>query len=269
MAKASTEVWSAVTELLDGLPSADARQDVAVELLSLATALSHEPRLRAALADPSLEDAQKSGLVRAVFGSQVSAAATDVLAVVAGQRLKGHELVEVTEEVGAQTLMDVADALETLDDVEDQLFGFAHLVDRDHELRAALTDPALPADRKRAVVDRLLAGRTDPRAKVLLEHWVDIDQAGHLPRLVDETIAAAAARRDRVVGTVTTAVPLDGDQRRRLEETFGRLVGKPVDLQVEVDPLVVGSLSVRIGDEVYDGTVKRQLERARERIGAL
>ena len=269
MAKASPGVWSAVTGLLDALPSAEARERVGEELLSLATSLSHEPRLRAALADPSLEDAQKAGLLRAVFGSKVSSAAIDVLAVIAGQRLKGRELVQVTEEVGAQTLMDVADAVGALDDVEDQLFGFARLVEREHDLRAALTDPALPAERKRSVMDRLLDGRTDPRAKVLLVHWVAIDQGGHLPRLVDETIAAAAARRDRLVATVTTAVPLDADQRRRLAETFGRLVGKPIDLQVEVDPNVVGSLSVRIGDEVYDGTVKRQLERARERIGAV
>jgi F-type H+-transporting ATPase subunit delta len=126
----------------------------------------------------------------------------------------------------------------------------------------------LPTERKRALVEHLLAERTDPRAMMLLEHWIDLDQGGHLSRLVDETIAAAAARRDRIVATVTTAVPLDADQRGRLAETFGRLMGKPVDLQVEIDPGVVGSLSVRIGDEVYDGTVKRQLERARELLGA-
>ena len=46
------------------------------------------------------------------------------------------------------------------------------------------------------------------------------------------------------------------------------MTGKPVDVRVDVDPSVIGSLSVRIGDEVYDGTVKRQLELARERLGA-
>lgn len=268
MAKASPTVRDAVSELLRQLPSPGERQRAGEDLLALATVLDREPRLRSALTDPSVEPARKVQLLRDVFGDQVSAAAVDALAAIAGQRLRGRELIEVVEEVGAQALMDVADEAGTLADVEEQLYGFAGLVERDHALRAALTDPGLPADRKRAVVDELLDGRADQRALALIAHWVARDLAGQLSRLVESTLADAADRRDRVVAEVTSAVPLDGEQRRRLTQTFGRIVGKPVDLQVQLDPEVVGSLSVRIGDEVYDGTVKRQLERARELLGA-
>jgi F-type H+-transporting ATPase subunit delta len=268
VAKASPAVREAVTELLQQLPSPAERQRAGEDLLALATVLDHEPRLRSALTDPSVEPARKVQLLRDVFRDQVSAAAVDAVAAIAGQRLRGRELVEVVEEVGAQALMDVADEAGTLADVEEQLYGFAGLVERDHALRSALTDPGLPADRKRAVVDELLGGRADPRAMALTAHWVARDLAGQLSRLVESTLSDAADRRDRVVAEVTSAVPLDGEQRSRLTETFARIVGKPVDLQVQLDPEVVGSLSVRIGDEVYDGTVKRQLERARELLGA-
>jgi F-type H+-transporting ATPase subunit delta len=267
VAKASDAVRDAVGELLRQLPSADARRQVGEELLSLATVLDHQPRLRSTLTDPSADPPRTAALLADLFGDRVSSTAVDALSAIAGQRLRGRQIVDVTEEVGTQALMDVADEAGALKDVEDQLFGFARLFEHDHALRSALTDPALPAERKQAVIDELLDGRMDPRALALIHHWVARDQARHLSRLVADTIADASARRDRVVAEVTSAVALDDDQRTRLAETFGRIVGKPVDLQVDVDPQVVGSLSVRIGDEVYDGTVKRQLEVAREKLG--
>jgi F-type H+-transporting ATPase subunit delta len=126
----------------------------------------------------------------------------------------------------------------------------------------------MPAAGKRAIVDDLLAARADIRAVILIEHWVERDQARHLLRLAEETIAEAEARRERVVADVVSAVPLDVDQRRRLADRFAQITGKGVDVRVQVDPAVIGSMSVRIGDEVYDGTVRRQLELARERLRA-
>ena len=74
----------------------------------------------------------------------------------------------------------------------------------------------------------------------------------------------AAARWGRVVAEVRTAVELNEERRQRLEEVLGRTVGRPVQLHVTIDPDVVGSLAVRVGDELYDGTVRRQLDAARE-----
>ena len=93
------------------------------------------------------------------------------------------------------------------------------------------------------------------------------DRARDLGRVVEEAVAEAAARRERILAEVRTAVPLPDDQRERLAAALGRVTGRPVDLRVELDPAVVGSLAVRIGDEVFDGSVKRLLELAGERLG--
>jgi F-type H+-transporting ATPase subunit delta len=164
--------------------------------------------------------------------------------------------------------MDSADDAGALAEAEDHLMGFAQMSEHDANLRAALTDPALPVEEKRAIVHDLLAGRADPRAVILIEHWVERDRARHLPRLAEETIAEAEARRERVVADVVSAVPLDAEQRRRVADRFAQITGMGVDVRVQVDPDVIGSMSVRIGDEVYDGTVRRQLEQARELLGA-
>jgi F-type H+-transporting ATPase subunit delta len=182
-------------------------------------------------------------------------------------RVRPAELPDAVEEVAAQALMDAAEEAGSLAEAQDHLVAFAELVDGNPELREALTDPAVSVGSKVALADELLAGRADPRARTLLEHWVERDQVRHLDRLVQATIEEAAARRGRVLADVTAAVPLGEDERRKIAERFESLMGKPVDLRVQVDPSVIGSVSVRIGDEVYDGTVKRQLERAAERLG--
>jgi F-type H+-transporting ATPase subunit delta len=64
-------------------------------------------------------------------------------------------------------------------------------------------------------------------------------------------------------------VPLDEDRRRRLAEALGRATGKEVDLRVIVDESVIGGVYARVGDQVFDGTVRRRLELARERLSGV
>jgi len=69
-----------------------------------------------------------------------------------------------------------------------------------------------------------------------------------------------------VVAEVRTAVPLDAGQRTRLAEALGRATGKDIELKVLVDESLVGGIMARVGDQVYDGTIKRRLELAREQL---
>jgi F-type H+-transporting ATPase subunit delta len=91
-------------------------------------------------------------------------------------------------------------------------------------------------------------------------------RAHDLDRALAGLAAMAAARRGRVVAEVRSAVELDEGRRQRLAAALQEAVGRPVELHVVLDPTVVGSLAVRVGDELYDGTVRRQLETARERL---
>jgi F-type H+-transporting ATPase subunit delta len=78
----------------------------------------------------------------------------------------------------------------------------------------------------------------------------------------------AAERRNRVVADVRTAVPLDAERQARLADALTRVIGRPVELRCTVDAGIMGSVVVRIGDEVFDGSVRSRIEQARERLGA-
>jgi F-type H+-transporting ATPase subunit delta len=83
---------------------------------------------------------------------------------------------------------------------------------------------------------------------------------------LDDLAERAAARRERVIVEAHTAVPLDDERRGRLADALARSLGREVDLEVIVDPSIVGGVVARVGDEVIDGTVRRKLELAMERL---
>ena len=76
----------------------------------------------------------------------------------------------------------------------------------------------------------------------------------------------AAERRRRQVAEVRTAIPLDAKRRERLAKALSKATGKEVELKAIVDSRVIGGVVARVGDQVFDGTIRRKLELAREQL---
>jgi len=236
------------------------------DLFALADLVDRNPQLRKALTDPATATEAKRELLTDVVGGRVSAPALAAADDVAGLRLHEAELVPLLDELAAEAFFAAAEQGGELERVEDDVFRFARVYQGSPDLRSALTDPALPADRKRALVDDLLSGRASDVTVRLIGELIGRRRTHDLDRALAGLTSQAAARRGRVVAEVRTAVELDPGRIERLAAALEREVGSPVELHVIVDPAVVGSLAVRVGDELYDGTVKRQLETVRERL---
>ena len=166
----------------------------------------------------------------------------------------------------AQALFVVAEAEGVLDAVEDELFRFARALERETRLRDALTDPALPPERKKAVLTDVLGERVNSHTVNLLGFIVEQGRAKEVPAIADELAAVAAERRQAAVAEVRTAVPLDQEHRERLAEALQKATGKRIELKAVVDPAVIGGVVARVGDQVIDGSIRRRLELARERL---
>jgi F-type H+-transporting ATPase subunit delta len=167
----------------------------------------------------------------------------------------------------AQALFAVAEAEGTLETVEDELFRFGRALEREPGLRDALVDPSLPIDRKRALLQDLLGDKAGHHTVGLLGFIVEQGRAKDLPRIVTALADVAAERRRKAVAEVRVALPLDATRRGRLEKALARVTDRDVELKVLVDPSVIGGVVARVGDEVFDGTIRRRLELARERLG--
>jgi F-type H+-transporting ATPase subunit delta len=235
-------------------------------LFALADLVDHEPRLRKALTDPAVSADAKRSLLGNLVRDRVSDLALTVAEDVVGARLREHELTEDLDALAAEAVFAAADRAGDLERVEDEVFRFSRIYAQAGELRQALTDPVLPLDAKQAVVAELLTGKASDETLLLVRQLIARGRAHDLDRALAGMAAMAAARRGRVVAEVRSAVELDEGRRQRLAAALQEAVGRPVELHLVLDPTVVGSLAVRVGDELYDGTVRRQLETARERL---
>jgi F-type H+-transporting ATPase subunit delta len=167
----------------------------------------------------------------------------------------------------AKALLDIAQAEGVLDQVEDELFRFARTLENEIRLRDALVDPQLPVERRVAMLRELLGQKATQHTVNLIGFVVEQGRARELIQIIDSLVELAAKERQKAVAEVRTAVALDDDQRARLERALREATGKEITLKVIVDPSVVGGLVARVGDLVFDASVRRRLERAKEELG--
>ena len=166
----------------------------------------------------------------------------------------------------AEALLRIAQAEGHLEEVEDELFRFARIVEGNDDLRMALSDPTLPADRRMGVVEELVGEKAMPQSTAMASFVVGIGRGHDLPAIVNRFVELATATRQHEVAEVRSAVPLDDTQRDRLAAALSRATGKQVEVRVIVDPSVLGGVVARIGDTVIDGSVRSRLEQLKEQI---
>lgn len=168
----------------------------------------------------------------------------------------------------AEALFRVAAAEDELDAVERQLFAFARLLEAESRVREALLDPTLPAENKRGLIADTLGDRANPLAVNMLAFVVEQGRTRELGRIVEELAKVAAETRESAVAEVRSAVRLDEASTKKLAEALTKATGRPIEVRVVVDPSVVGGIVARVGDEVFDGSVRSRLEEAREHLTA-
>ncbi len=150
--------------------------------------------------------------------------------------------------------------------VEDELYAFAKAIEANAALREALTDPALPAERKRLVIADLLGPKANPHTANVLGFLVEQGRGRDLAKIIEAFAEVAAEERQHRVAEVRSAVPLGEAKRKKLAAALSRATGKTVEIKVVVDPSVIGGVVARVGDEVFDGTVRTRLRNAGDRL---
>jgi F-type H+-transporting ATPase subunit delta len=159
----------------------------------------------------------------------------------------------------AEALLAVARAEGAVDEVGDELFRFARVLETNDELRTTLTDQQLPVSRRQQIVEDLLGGKAHPVTTTLLSMVVGAGRARDLPAIIDDLVDLSAAEGNKEVAEVRSAIALSDDQKQRLVTALEAATGKKVELKVIVDPTVLGGLVAQVGDTVIDGSVRSRL----------
>jgi F-type H+-transporting ATPase subunit delta len=262
---ASAEAVAVLTEELVGATvSAEAASALADGLFSVSQTLRSEPALRRFATDVSVPAEAKRGLIREVLGGKVSDDALTVVTSAVGRRwTHAADLADGLEHLGeVATVRSAGDSAKQL---ADELFAFGQAVQSDPGLRDALSDPARSTADKAGLVDTLLGGRALPATVTLAKQAL----AGTY-RTVSVALAeyqkVAAAVHDEGVATVRVARVLTDAEAERLGAALQRQYGRPVHLNMLVDPEVLGGIRVEIGDDVIDGTIANRFDDARRAL---
>ncbi|MBB4933727.1 F-type H+-transporting ATPase subunit delta [Lipingzhangella halophila] len=248
------------------LPSANAAT-LGHELFEVVSILAEEHSLRRWLADPANEGDQKSGLMGELLESKVSPATVLVVSDIVRSRWStGRDMVNAVERVAAYATVAVAEDEQRLNELEDEIFRFGRVVAANPELRASLAMEGVAASHKRTLVENLLSGKVNSATLRLVTEAVTRPRGRTLEQGLEHFGQLVAERAQRYVAVVRTAVPLSENQQARLQDELSRAYGRSIHLNIEIAPEIVGGLSIRVGDEVIDGTVAGRLSEVRRRL---
>lgn len=136
------------------------------------------------------------------------------------------------------------------------------------DVLAILRNPARPLRERTELVDTLFAERVPEPVLKLVGLLVQRGKIDRLPTVVAEYRRLLNRERGVVDAVATTAVALDASETEALARKVAQMTGRTVDLRVEVDEALIGGLTVRVGDTLYDASVRGRLERLRERLVA-
>lgn len=155
------------------------------------------------------------------------------------------------------------------DKLTSEISAFLAEYEASPELREVLGTPAVPNSKKRTIVfllaDRLQLSKTTRNFLfVLVEHR----RQGILKTIRDAYVRLVDERRDVVRADVVSAIELSNEQRSAIEQQLTANTGKQVRSEYKVDPQLLGGVVVRIGSQVYDGSVRGRLRSLSAQLSA-
>jgi F-type H+-transporting ATPase subunit delta len=167
-------------------------------------------------------------------------------------------------EIYARALLAIGRNTGQMDELLAQLDSFVDDVVRKLPLLGqALDSPRLNQAQKERVIDRALAKGATADFRNFVKVLTRKNRFGAI-----RAVQAAAHKlyneyRGRVAATLITASPPGSEVLQWANQTLARQLGKEIDLRSQIDPTIIGGAVIRVGDTVYDGSVKNQLRRVR------
>jgi F-type H+-transporting ATPase subunit delta len=162
----------------------------------------------------------------------------------------------------ALALLDLADEKKQLDQVADDLRHLKALLEESADLRRLVDSPLFSREQQAAAISAVVerVGVTELTRRVVL---VVVQNRRHfaLGSMINGYLAEHARRRGEIQAEVTSARALSASQLQALEETLRGILGGKVEVDVTVDPSLIGGLIVKVGSQMIDNSLRSKLQR--------
>jgi F-type H+-transporting ATPase subunit delta len=218
--------------------------------------------LRRAITDPSRDKAAKAALVKDLFGKSTGALAVSLMSDVSALRWSAtKDVIHVIEQLAIEAEASAANISNELDRVEDEFFETSRLVADNFELRKALVSVG-STDAKAALIAEVLGKKASSSTVKLASALVSHLRGRSIEAAFADYLFGLANRRNRLIAVVRTASALTDAQATRLATVLEKKVGQPIRINVQIDPTILGGVSIKFADELVDGSVVNRLANA-------
>jgi len=167
----------------------------------------------------------------------------------------------------AKAVLELGTANKNTDKLAADLRSLAKAMHDSAELITLLTNPAVRRGDRRKVIDELLNRiGAEQMTRNTVHLLLDGERMAYLPSIskaLDHMIEAAAGR---VSAELVSAKPLDPAQISQITASLEKLSGKRVTIVKREDPELLGGVIAKIGDTVYDGSLRSQLKTLRDEL---
>lgn len=241
------------------------------ELFTITNVLDHNIRLERALTDPSRPVADKVAVLNRLIGDQAHEMTMEILTDLVGRRWsRVSDIANAVEDFAVDGMMYYADATDATLQVSIELADLRSALLNLPVVRSDLSDERVPAEARIKLLFALI-GEDANLNKVtmrLAEHATCNPRNRRYLSTLHWLINKFSRHMGESMVTVTTAAPLNQGQIDRLIAIYTKKVGRPVHINLTVDPTVIGGMRIEIGDEVTDNTVVAQLEQLQRKVKA-
>ena len=218
--------------------------------------------LRRAITDPSRDKAAKAALVKDLFGKSTGALAVSLMSDVSALRWSAtKDVIHVIEQLAIEAEASAANISNELDRVEDEFFETSRLVADNFELRKALVS-AGSTQAKSALIADVLGKKASASTIKIASALVASLRGRSIEAAFADYLFGLANRRNRLIAVVRTATALTDAQSKRLATVLEKNVGQPIRINVQIDPTILGGVSIKFADELVDGSVVNRLANA-------
>lgn len=251
-----------LADLVSKQSATDAAQ-FSSDLFTVLTVLSSSVGLRRALTDNSRDAESKAELISNLIGKNIADSAKTLFSQAASLRWSNPaEIADAIENLAVESASAAADKSGELEKLENQLFDFARVLIANPDFRQALNTASDTDANKVALLDSVVNGKYSLHTINLLKRVVVLRRG----RSIDATLATyshyVSNSRNRLVAHVKTAIALTESQTSSLIAALTKQMGREVHVNIEIDPKVLGGISIRYADDVIDGTVVNRLAEA-------
>jgi len=167
----------------------------------------------------------------------------------------------------AKAVIELGQANNNSDRMGSDLRSLAKAMKESAELQSVLTNPAIRrADRRRVIDGLLQAIGALPLSKNLVYLLLDSERMSSVPDISREVDAMIEAKSGRITAEVTSARPLELAQLTEITVALEKLSGKKVTVTKREDESLLGGVVAKLGDTVYDGSLRTQLRNLRDEL---